>query len=99
MDVEKTIEFILDAQARLEASVQKHDEEIAELRSSVATLTDLVGRLAQAEIRLVERMDAGFQEVKTAFQELRGIQANSEYRLNALVDTVDRLVGRDGRKE
>ena len=97
MDVEKTIEFILDTQARLEASVEKldasvhkHDEQIAELRSSVATLTDLVGRLAQAQIRLVERMEAGFQE-------LREIQANTEYRLNALVDTVDKLVRRNRR--
>jgi len=61
MDIEKTMEFILGVQARLEASVQdhderlakiaasiqKHDEQIAKLESSVATVTDLVGRLAR----------------------------------------------------
>jgi hypothetical protein len=92
MDIEETVEFILGVQARLEASVQKHDEQIATLGSSVATLTDLVGRLAQAEIRLTERMAAGFQE-------LRELQANTEYKLNALIDTVDRLVRRNGHKE
>jgi hypothetical protein len=95
MDVEKTIEFILGAQARLEASVQKHDEQIARLGSSVASVTDLVGRLAEAEIRLTERME----RMATGFQELRELQAHTEYKLNALIDTVDRLVQRDGHKE
>ena len=95
MDIEKTIEFILGAQARLEASVQKHDVQIATLGSSVATLTDLVGRLAQAEIRLTERME----RMAAGFQELRELQANTEYKLNVLIDTVDRLVHRDGHKE
>ena len=89
MDMEQTVEFILSAQAKLEASVQKHDEQIADLRSSVATLSDLVGRLAQAEIRLVERMTSGFQEVKE-------IQANTEYKLNALIETVDKLIRKNG---
>jgi uncharacterized protein YoxC len=89
MDMEQTVEFILSAQAKLEASVQKHDEQISELRSSVATLSDLVGRLAQAEIRLVERMTSGFQEVKE-------IQAHTEFKLNALIETVDKLIRKNG---
>jgi CO/xanthine dehydrogenase FAD-binding subunit len=100
MDMEQTIEFILSAQAKLEASVQKHDEQIGELRSSVATLSDLVGRLAQAEIRLVERMTSGIQEVvermTSGFQEVKEIQANTEYKLNALIETVDKLIRKNG---
>lgn len=106
MDVEKTMEFILVTQARLEASAaahderlarleasaQGHEERIAKLEASVATVTDLVGRLAQAEIRLAEHMTAGFQE-------LRELHANTEYKLNSLIDTVDKLVRRDGHKE
>ena len=71
MDIEATMQFIVEHQARLSASLEKHDEEMAELRklgtgheeriakleTSVATVTDLVGRLGQAEIRLVERME------------------------------------------
>lgn len=70
MDVERTMQFILDTQARLEASAQRHDEmlarnaeQIAALTATVqkhdaqiATISDLVGRLAQAEIRLVEQV-------------------------------------------
>jgi chromosome segregation ATPase len=99
MDIEKTMEFILATQARLEASAEKHnqmiakhDEQIAKLESSVATVADLVGRLAQSEITLAERMTAGFQE-------LREIQAATEYKLNSLIDTVDKLVRRNGDRE
>jgi uncharacterized protein (DUF3084 family) len=63
MDIEQTMQFILDMQAKHEAAVQKHDEQIAALTASmqkhdeeIATLTNLIGRLAQAEIRLVEQM-------------------------------------------
>ena len=99
MDIEKTMEFILSVQARLEASVQKNDEQIADLKSSVAKVTDLVGRLAQAEIHLVERVDAVTAAMAAGFQELRQLQANTDFKLNALIETVDKLVRRDGHKE
>jgi chromosome segregation ATPase len=86
MDIERTMQFIVDQQAQFWASVQKHDEQIAELRASaakhdeqiaknneqIATLTDLVGRLAQAEIRLVERMQG--QEARLASLETKTTQ-------------------------
>ena len=106
MDIEKTMEFILNVQAKIEALGQQnaeriaelqalakgHEERIAKLESSVATVTDLVGRVAQAEIHLTERMETGFQE-------LREVQAGTECKLNALIETVDKLVRRNGHKE
>ncbi|HET7213024.1 MAG TPA: hypothetical protein VFL79_05515 [Terriglobia bacterium] len=103
MDVEKTMQFMLAMQAKHEAWLQKHEEAItridaaleasagraAQLESSIATLTDLVGRVAQAETRLVERMDSGFQD-------LRDVQTVSEDKLNALIETADRLLRRNG---
>ena len=84
MDIERTMQFIVDQQAQFWASVQKHDEEIAALRASaakndaqIATVTDLLGRLAQAEIRLVEQVRSS--EARTA-EQLR----NQETRLAAL---------------
>jgi hypothetical protein len=85
MDIEKTIEFILDTQGRLEATASQHDERLAKLETSLNTVTDLVGRLAQAEIRLVERMDR-----------LAESQAHSDQRLDILIDVVDKLVPRNG---
>jgi hypothetical protein len=92
MDIEKTMQFILDTQARLEATASQHDERLtkletslARLETSVSTVTDLVGRLAQAEIRLVERMER-----------LAESQAHTDQRLDILIDMVDKLVHRNG---
>jgi UDP-N-acetylglucosamine enolpyruvyl transferase len=106
MDIEKTMEFILAVQAKLDASVQEHNEQIAKnseqiaknseqiakLEAKIASVTDLVGRLAQAEIRLAESTTAGFRD-------LRELHANTESKLNALIDTVGKLVRRNGHKE
>jgi hypothetical protein len=62
------------------------------LEASVATLTDLVGRLAQSQIVLVERMTVGFGE-------LRELHVNTDSKLNALIDTVEKLVRRNGNKD
>ena len=103
MDIEKTMEFILSAQARLEASAQQHEERIARLETSMATATDLIGRLAQAETRLAERMESGlrnFREEQAAgFEKLREAQALTEYKLNALIDTVDKIVRKNGHEK
>ncbi|MFZ0959853.1 MAG: hypothetical protein WAO35_03035 [Terriglobia bacterium] len=58
----------------------------------IVSVTDLVCRLEQTEIRLAERMTAGFQD-------LRELHANIESKLNSLIDTVDKLVRRNGHKE
>lgn len=96
MDIEKTMEFILSTQARVEISIEElkslaggHEERIARLESSMATATDLIGRLAQAEIHLAERMESGFRELREA-------QASTDYKLNALIETVDKIVRKNG---
>lgn len=107
MDIEKTMEFILSTQARVEVSIEElksvsrgHEERIARLESSMATATDLIGRLAQAEIRLTERMESGFREVRetqtAGFKSLREAQASTDYKLNALIETVDKIVRKNG---
>ena len=65
MDLERTMQFIVEQQAQFWSSVQKHDEQIADMRAAaakhdeqIATLTDLIGRVAKAEIRLTELMQA-----------------------------------------
>lgn len=82
------MQFIVEHQAQLAARtdslaerVKEHDDRLAKLETSVATVTDLVGRLAQAEIRLVERMDA-----------LADVQKNTEERLNALIGVVEKYI-------
>ena len=73
LDIEKTVQFIIEHQAQLTASAQKHDEQIA-------AVTDLVGRLAQAEIRLVERMEATESKLGKLFdpmdRSIQGLEGN-----------------------
>lgn len=117
MDLEKTMQFILEHEARLAARtdmiaelvkglaatankhdelIAKHDEQIGRLETSVAAVTDLVGCLAQAEIRLVERMNHYSEETDRRFRELAESHAHSDRRLDALIDVVDKLTRHNG---
>jgi hypothetical protein len=92
-EIDRTIQFILQHEAevfaridRLSVASERHDREISQL-------TNLVGRLAQAEIHLVERMDALAGRMDT----LAAAHKETDERLNALIVTVERYIaGRDG---
>jgi hypothetical protein len=83
--------------------VQKHDEQIAHNSVQIATLTDLVGRLAQAEIRLVEEMRGNEarlaeqmqrHEARTA-EQMQGHEArlgSLETKMTQFLDRMDRFI-------
>jgi hypothetical protein len=93
------MQFLLEMQAKHEAQLAQNEAQIARNMAAIAqntaaiaqntaqlaTVADLIGRLGQAEIRLVERMDR-----------LSESQANSDRRLDALIDVVDKLLRRNG---
>jgi len=102
MDIERTMQFIVEQQAQLTASVQRHDEQLARndaqiaqnsehiARNSehigqnsghIATLTNLVGRLAQSEIQLVDRI----KSLEDSQQEMSAAMAR-------LFDRLDRFI-------
>ena len=92
MDLERTMEFIVEQQAQLTASAQKrdeqiakHDEQIAKHSEQIAALTDLVGRLAQAEIRLVERME----KTEGSQQEMRAAMARLFERMDRFIQGLE----------
>ena len=92
-EIERTIQFILQHEAevfaridRLGSTVEHNEQAIERHDRGMSQLTDLVGRLAQAEIHLVERMDT-----------LAGAHKETDERLNALIVTVERYIaGRNG---
>ena len=109
MDIERTMQFIVEQQAQFWASAQKHDQQIAELKAGmakqdeqIAAVTGLVGRLAQAEIRLVERMEG--QEARLASLETKTTQlfdrmqgqearlASLETKTTQLFERLDRFI-------
>ena len=106
MDIERTMQFIVEQQAQFWASVQKHDQQIAELKAGmvkhdeqiaknseqIATLTDLVGRLAQAEIRLVERIQGQEARLGEQMQGHEARLASLETKATQLFERMDRFI-------
>lgn len=92
MDIEKTMQFILETQARLEASSQKHDEQIAENARQIQEHSSMIRQLADVSLSLVHHGE----ETDRRIRELAEAQARTDYKLNALIDTVDKLVRRNG---
>jgi chromosome segregation ATPase len=99
-EIERTIEFILRHEGevfaridrlsatseRHEQAMERHEQAMERHDREISQLTDLLGRLAQAEIHLVERMDA-----------LAAAHKETGERLNVLIDTVERYItGRNG---
>ncbi|HEX5483440.1 MAG TPA: hypothetical protein VFZ08_12520 [Terriglobia bacterium] len=96
MDVEKTIQFILDMQAKHEAVIQQADERFANFREQTEErfrgLVDVSMSLASH----LQTLTHSVEETNTSVRELREAQASTDYKLNALIETVDKLVKRNG---
>ncbi len=99
MDVEKTMQFILETQAKHEVTIQailetqaKSDERFLrfqqEMGQRFSTLVDVSLSLARHG-----------EETDRRIRELTDAQASTDDKLNTLIDTVDRLVKRNGSRE
>lgn len=93
MDLERAMQFILNAQAQQAVTLQAHAEILerhaAALRSldeRLVTVTDLVGRLAQTELCLAADLRAADERSKAA-----------DERLNALITIVNQMIRRNGK--
>jgi len=98
VDVEKTIEFLLDQQAKFWAAMEaarqelrEHREGFAELRKGFAELQDIIrgvlavqGTLVQSQIKHEE-----------GFERLTAAQTRADERMDALIAVVNGLVGRE----
>jgi L-lactate utilization protein LutB len=87
MDVEKTMEFILDMQA-------KNEERWAKADRRMDRLERLVERLARSGLSL--RSDV--QELKKFRRRTEQNLAEITEKLDALIDVVDKSIRRNGRK-
>jgi hypothetical protein len=92
MGVERTMQCILEQQSRWEASVDGHDEQISKNSEKIAIVTDLVGRLEQAQIRLAEQMRGN--EARTA-EQMQGREArlaSLESKMTQFLERMDRFI-------
>jgi septal ring factor EnvC (AmiA/AmiB activator) len=103
MDVEGTIQFILQSQAQMEANIGRHEEMIAALAQAherteatvnkvVASILDLTEVMRRSKIEMDER----FRETDEMIRQLAEDRDQTRENVNALVRTVDGLIRRDG---
>jgi len=86
MDIEETMKFILDTQAKLESGASLHDERLEKIEKTVQTLTD--------NMVLTARNMNRFTEMHT-FLAQRLTETDTHIRL--LTDAVAKLIERNGR--
>ena len=93
MDINKTIESILDQQARFEANFAKVERVLAQNNR-------LVGRLASAGVALrsdVRRQQRAITRLEEFLARHEQTMAEIEDKLNALIDIVDKRSRKNGR--
>jgi septal ring factor EnvC (AmiA/AmiB activator) len=100
MNVEKTVEFILEQQARVaenfaRASIRfaQTEKRLDRLERLVAQNNHLVGRLARYGVSL--RSDIRRHE--KAIARLEEIHSETDDKLNALIDIFDKSIRRNGK--
>lgn len=88
MDAERAMQFIIEAQAQQAVTLQAHADILRDHAEQIASVTNLIGRLAQAELALTQEMRG-----------LRAVQSQTDERLNLLIEVVDKLVRRNGHPQ
>jgi len=99
MDIEKTMEFILEHQARHATAIQQLDEGLAQAKGLVEANAGMIRQLVKVSMSLArhsEEIDTDLKETRQLIRELRETQAHSDRRLGALIDVVEKLTRRNG---
>jgi uncharacterized membrane protein YccC len=96
MDVEKTMQFMLDMQAKHEAAIARHDEEMAELRTSIA-------KHDQQIAAITEKIDKNSDQIGQLADLVKRIASANLVmadRLNSLVAALEKYTtGRNGHPQ
>jgi ABC-type transporter Mla subunit MlaD len=108
MDVEKTIEFVLQQQAQFSIDLNELGKTVAGLANNVASLTQIVTtvvtvqeQMLRSQRALEERMDRLVQSQMATDERLRSTDErlrSTDERLNVLISVVEKLVSRNGGK-
>lgn len=94
-DMQKTMQFILEQQAQLAASMQKFDERQVNAEERTTVIEDVMVRLANIQVDQHRRMDEHhnrMDEFEETMQKIAAIQKETTERLNILVNTVERYI-------
>jgi len=99
MDIEKTMEFLLEQHVRHATAIQQLDERMTRAEGMIRQLIDVsmsLARLGEETDRRFNETDRRFRETDRLIRELRESQVHSDRRLEALIDVADKLMRRNG---
>ena len=95
MDVEKTIEFILASEARLQARFEAWEERAeAETKRTKAEMAEIRETLQQTmfiqqeQARILVRIEKNVEEISQAHKELAAAQKDTEATLKAFIESL-----------
>ena len=97
MDVEGTIQFILQSQAQMEANIGRHDELLASLTTSHNQLAKTQDRLSASFLELNDVMRAlaiAQAETEAQVKDLARMQKETREDLNVVIRTMDDWIRR-----
>ncbi len=97
MNIEKTIEFLLEHQAQAQAQAEVRMER---LERAISQTNRTVSQLARYGVSLrsdVRRHDKAIIRLDEAMARLAEVHTETDEKLNALIDLVDKTIRRNGR--
>ena len=91
-EMEKSIEFILQMQAKFESNVARSEANIDKLGATVSNLRVSVAELAGVVSESIRISDDRFTRLDDRLAKLAEAQKTTDERLNALIDVVERHI-------
>ena len=93
MDVERTIEFLMDHQAQAEVRMERLERAVSQTNRSLNQLV----RYGVSRRGDVRRHDEAIIRLDKAMAHLAEVHAETDGKLNALIGLVDKTIRRNGR--
>ena len=98
MNSERTIEFVLKQQATFESNFAKADQRFLEAEKRLDRIERVVGQFASASLKFRNEIRRSQIEADRRFKALRELSYQTEDKLNALIDVVDKSIRRNGKR-
>lgn len=108
--IESRMNFIIEQQAQFAADMQvlkerqaemlqmieAHSRQIEAHSQQIGANTGMIRQLVDVNLSLARHLEETDRRLSARLEQLAEVQSHTEYKLNALIDTVDKLVRRDG---
>jgi len=107
--IESRMNFIIEQQAQFAADMQvlkerqaetlqmieAHSRQIEAHSRQIGANTGIIGQLVDVNLSLARHLEESDRRLSARMEQLAEAQTHTEYKLNALIDTVDKVVRRD----